>query len=287
MRIAVLILAHRDKRQLNKLLEHLAADFDLYVHLDRKSELRERDLVRSERITVMRSYAVYWGSFNQIGATLKLLRAAHSTGYDRYLLISGQDVPVKSNREIIDFFSGNHNEYIECTRLPCWFWSNGGLDRIRKYHANSDRGVTGIRRIGISVEKVLVDVLNRRAEHPREIDYEFYGGSNWFNLTHDCVDKVLGYLKRNNSYLNRYKYTFCADEIFMQTIVMMVCLPENVVKTCLRYIDWKSGPEFPRILRADDYEKIVNAGMLFARKVDEGVDVDISEMLYAVAKNNS
>jgi hypothetical protein len=88
------------------------------------------------------------------------------------------------------------------------------------------------------------------------------------------------YLDKNKKYIKRYKWTICADEIFYQTIINQID-GINIINNCLRYIDWKSGPEHPRILRINDYEKIMESGNLFARKFDETVDNEIIDKIYA------
>jgi len=67
-------------------------------------------------------------------ATLFLFMEAYKKKYDRYLLISGQDLPIKSNKEIIDFFEGNNKEFIKSAKMPVQdLKGNGGLDRMTKY----------------------------------------------------------------------------------------------------------------------------------------------------------
>ncbi len=280
MKIAILILAHKSATQLNRLIGHLSSDFDLFVHLDRKSLLRIEDIEAGENIRVFRQYPVYHGSPNMNKACLELLRAAFSKGYDRYLLISGQDVPIKTNKEIHDFFTNNPNEYLECERLPKKDWDNGGLERVRKYHPLSPYGTSGIKKYFLLLQKKLWKAFNILLHVERNLDTIFYGGSNWFNVSHACVSGILQYLEQNPGYINRYRFTSNSDEIFLQTIIMNLPLNNEIVQSSLRYVDWASGPEFPRILRVTDYDKIVNSGMLFARKVDDNVDAEISNMLY-------
>lgn len=42
----------------------------------------------------------------------------------------------------------------------------------------------------------------------------------------------------------------------------------------VRYIDWTTGPTYPRILNEDDFYKIKNSACLFARKFDDNLDFD-------------
>jgi hypothetical protein len=287
MRIAVLILAHKNIDLLNRLVGHLAEDFDVFVHLDKKSALTAADVLRHDRVDVVSRYRVYWGSFNQIRAMIDLLERAYRGGYDRYLLISGQDIPIRPNSEMIDFFQDNDDEFIECTPLPCGFWFDGGLNRITQYHANSGRGVAGVRKHAILLTRVYFKFIRSVLRIRRRLDYNFYGGEGAFNLSQACVGRILDYIQTNPSYLRRFRHTESADEIFFQTIVMNECSERSIVHASLRYADWHTGPESPRILRVSDYGQVRDSGMLFARKVDDHVDGQICDLLYADAAPTS
>jgi hypothetical protein len=115
VRIAIMMLVHNNERQTQRLINHLSNDFDIYVHIDKRCYLKINE---SENTFVYKKYKTYHGSFNQIIATLFLLRKAFEKGYDRYLLISGQDLPLKTNKEIKNFFQNNNSEYIDIKKIP-------------------------------------------------------------------------------------------------------------------------------------------------------------------------
>ena len=55
---------------------------------------------------------------------------------------------------------------------------------------------------------------------------------------------------------------------------------QHRIKDCetgLRYIDWDSGPDYPRTLDESDFDKMKQSGMLFARKMNTDITVDILE----------
>jgi hypothetical protein len=271
-----MLLVHNNENQVNKLVRHLSNDFDVYVHIDKRCSI---NIIKSENIFIYKRYKTYWGSFNQIVATLYLLKKAFLKGYDRYILISGQDLPIKSNEEIKIFFKSNNFEYLNIDKIPnSDGWPN--MDRLTAY--NLDSKYPGI------VDKSKHDIIfriKRKAFHilnkikKRRLNYDFYGGDNWTNYTHNCVEKIFEYLENDKKYVKRYKWTNCADEIFYQTILNKL---DGIMieKNSLRYIDWKSGPEHPKILRVEDYEKIMNSDNIFARKFDTTVDNQIIEMIY-------
>jgi hypothetical protein len=74
--------------------------------------------------------------------------------------------------------------------------------------------------------------------------------------------------------------TSCADEIIFQTALVAVGLESRVVSSSLRFVDWSEGGPHPRTLRTEDYIRIRESGMLFARKVDRSVNKEIGEMLW-------
>ena len=290
---AILLLVHNNENQVNKLIKHLSNDFCVYIHIDKRSSL---NLYKNKNINIYKKYKTYHGSYNQIIATLFLLKKAFINNHNRYLLISGQDIPVKSNREIIDFFNNNNSEYYYCQKLPreCWD-GNGGYDRLTKYWNDNKNFRINIKskfnillrfkrkllHILCKVENKIFKMINK--EKKRKIDYEYFGGTNWFNFSHLCVKKIFDYLNTDKKYVKRYKWTSCADEIFYQTIIMKID-GININNDDLRYVDWENGPEYPKILRVDDYEKIIKSDKLFARKFDENIDPKIIEKIYEEIK---
>jgi hypothetical protein len=271
-----MLLVHNNENQVNRLVKHLSNDFDVYVHIDKRCSI---NIIKSEKIFIYKNYKTYWGSFNQIIATLYLLKEAFKKGYDRYILISGQDLPIKSNKEIEKFFDNNNFEYLNIGKIPN---SEGwpSMNRLTAYNLDNKYRGTGDKSkydIIFRIQRKSFHILNKIKK--RKLDYDFYGGENWTNYTHNCVKKIFEYLENDRNYIKRYKWTNCADEIFYQTIINKLN-GIMIKKNSLRYIDWKSGPEYPKILRVEDYEKIMNSGNLFARKFDETVDNQIIEMIY-------
>jgi hypothetical protein len=277
MKIAVLMLIHKNEQQVIKLIKHLSIDFDIYIHIDKKYKI---ELQPQNRVFFYKKYKTFWGSINIIKATLLLLSEAAKKSYNRYLLISGMDLPLKTNSEIISFFHNNDQEYIETEKLPREFWDdeNGGFDRVLKYwpllkkredKTLFSRGVYKLKRF---FSFVISEI------HKRPLDYDFHGGSQWFNITHKCAIKIFEYLNTDKKYLQRFRLTYCPDELFFQTLINMLDL--DVDNNSLRYVDWKAGPEYPRILRKEDYKDIINSGNLFARKFDPVVDNDIINLIY-------
>ncbi len=291
MKIAILILIHEFKEQQKILITHLSKTFDIYVHIDKKSKISIDD-VKTPNVYPYKKYKVYWGSYNQIRATLFLYSKANEKKYDRYIFISGSDIPIKSNQQIINFFTNNEKEYFSFTKLPTPWWNgNGGFERIDYFHTNEINRckVSLFEKIATKItkkinEKLVTPIMKKIHIIRRIKKLDYYGGANWMDLTGNCVSQIIDYINSNPNYLRKFKYTRCADEIFFQTIICNFTENLQLENNCLRYVDWETGPEFPRILRMEDYEKLVSTNSLFARKFSYKIDENIINELYQFIK---
>ena len=85
-----------------------------------------------------------------------------------------------------------------------------------------------------------------------------------------------------------YRSTCCADEMFLQTIIVNSpfadTLPpyafENDFRACCRYIDWERGT--PYTFGNNDYEELIHTGpdYLFARKFDYSAAPEVVDRLF-------
>lgn len=73
--------------------------------------------------------------------------------------------------------------------------------------------------------------------------------------------------------------TWIPDENFFQTLMISSRFQSSMVDDNKRMIDWRTGPEGPRIFRTGDFDRLVSSDAFFARKFDETVDVEILELL--------
>ena len=63
-----------------------------------------------------------------------------------------------------------------------------------------------------------------------------------------------------------FGYGLCADELFLQTIVMNSRFRNNLVNDSLRFIDWERGK--PYTFSDEDFQLLISSNKLFARKFD-------------------
>ena len=112
MKHAFLIIAHNNWWQLKQLIQMLDDENnDIFVHIDLKSKDFNIsdfvDITKKSKIYFYQKYKIYWGGFSQVQVEMFLFETAHKIGYDYYHLMSGSDLPLKTNSEIHDFFEIN------------------------------------------------------------------------------------------------------------------------------------------------------------------------------------
>ena len=284
MRIAVLILAHKNVWQLERLVERLCQDFDIYIHADEKWALDTTIFEKYENVFFVKRHSVNWGSYIQILATLELLKTAFQKNYDYYMLISGHDLPIKSNSFIRDFFEKNRDtSFVNSEALPKkeWAGQNGGFDRIDWYFGiDFKNDIPGIlKRKALS----LTQRLQKKYKIKRKLyPIQYYGGWNWVNINRAAMEYVMEFLSKNPAFLRSFKYTYCADEIWLQTILLNSSLKFN--NNNLRYTYWEPHSAHPKTLISEDLERIRQAGDLFARKFDESLDRKVIESVYEITE---
>lgn len=280
-KVAILMMIHKYTWQQRALIRHLSNDFDIYIHIDKKSDIDRNEVESSgKNVKAYKKYKVYWGHHSQFFASLFILKKAYKVAYERYVFISGEDIPLKSNAEIISFFSKNKKEYINYEKLPIKGWAGGGFARVDYFYFRN-LFVTKPKILRVFFNKV-VNVLNhflislmKVFNLHRRLDIQYYGGSSWWNLTHNCVGQILRYLVENPSFLKKFKYTSCADEIFFQTLILNFIKNLTCENNNLRYIDWSNCESSPHIFTIRDFPKLKESPALFARKFDCTLDSEI------------
>jgi hypothetical protein len=279
MKVGILILAHNNFEQLLSLVDSLKSDFSVFVHIDAKSDILVDHFASEKNVWVIKKHRIYWGDVNMIYAVLDLLKMAYNQSCDYYMLISGMDMPIRPCWEIIkEIEKKPESNYVDYAELPREDWpQNGGFDRMTLYWEpieNKEKPTIYNRMYA------LFRNLQRYTELKRKLfPIKYYGGSTWFNISREVVKFILNFTAENPIYLRQFKYTRNTDEIYFHTLILNSGFASKIVNDDKRYIDWASGPEFPKTLRLDDYEKITASGDFFARKFDEKVDAEIIDCI--------
>lgn len=278
MRIAHLILAHKDHLLLERLIKRLQhKDADIYIHLDRKANLSDFQYLEetlNARIVDKRINTV-WGNYSIIEATLVGFEYILNSGkkYTHINLLSGQDYPLKPIDEIQDFlFSNADRTFMRLLSIKDDEWLQG-KERLIKYSFGDYKWP------GRYWLQTLANVILPKRRIP--LDLKPYGGSQWLTITPECALYVINCLKNNRRLKSFFRHTWAVDEVLFQTILMNSPLKHKLVNDNLRYIE-QDGNTRPTIFTIDDADKLIASGKLFARKFDRDIDTKILDSLDAV-----
>lgn len=206
---AYMIIAHRQFDLLAKLITALDDERnDIFVHIDAK--VRDFDfekfkaLPKRSRIYFTPRIGVTWGDFSQVKCELILLAEVdkmqkNGRAYDYVHLISGADLPIKSNDEIHAFFKENNGlQFVHFTDDKA---TKESENRIRYYHL--------FRRHRNILTKILAQIALRvqmlfGVDRLKNTNIKVQKGCNWFSITGEFAAYIAQEserLKKNSSLL--------------------------------------------------------------------------------------
>lgn len=281
---AYLIIAHNDFRLLNCLIGALDdARNDIFLHIDSKVEhLPHIETQRAGLFILKHRIDVRWGDFSQVEVELELFKVARDVQQDgrRYVyyhLISGVDFPLKSQdfihhflsvnegKEFIGFFQGDASDEL-MRKVGCYHLFPKNFSKVRKINARNI-----LRALFIRIQLLFGGIRNK--------DIEVVRGTNWVSITNDFVEYILSHKEEIQK---RFRYTFCADEVYKHTLCWNSEFKNRVyditdeARGCMRCINWIVTPDksFLPSFTMSDYNRLRDSEALFARKFDEdNIDV--------------
>lgn len=296
MKIAYLILAHTDKTNLIRLINALnyKQSTGFFIHIDQKanfsdneiSPLVSRDILEIE---IIKKYYVNWAGYSIIKAEYALIKKAlaSSIDYDRFILLSGLDYPLYSNKKIFEFFRLNKDtEYIKALNLSILFEPPKMLERIEIHHYFRDCNISNVflKRLITGGSLKIMKLLPFRKKK-LFLNSPVYEGSQWWALTKECLVYIQMYCEAHKKELKKYfQHSFAPDELYFHTIVFNSRFktksllhntnyyPGLVGLTPLHYIEYNKTIE---IYVEKDYSKLLSSKKMFCRKVR----TDISDEL--------
>ncbi len=289
MKQALLITAYKNPKHLNNLIDAFDDNFSIYIHIDNKGTFTKEDIekLRSKSNVkyISTKYRVQWGSINHLKAFLLLCKeAVKESGIEYIHTITGHDYPTKSAADITRFMIENKGTlFMQADKLPFDGWIGGGLDRIIYYYPHDLINVRVQRNYNIK-ERIIKFQQKYKLERkfPKSFPSELYGGLVYWSLPTEAVRYILDFNKKHPSYLRRFRFTYCSEEIYFQTIIMNSPFKEKVNKNNLRFMVWeKRNGNNPANLDDRDYDNILASESLFARKFE----FPVSQGLYDNLKN--
>ena len=190
---AYLIIAHNNFYILKKLIALIDDERnDIYIHVDKKTKNFKKDdfinICKKSQINFIKRISVYWGDYSQVQCELNLLKAAIKGNYQYYHLISGVDLPIKSQGYIHDFFDKNKNtEYVR-------FTDNWDHSRVGKLHILNKLNRTNnplLIKIKILLNKPFNYLYKKGYDYSQKFNFSIKKGDNWFSITDSAAKYIV------------------------------------------------------------------------------------------------
>ena len=322
MKIAVLILGHKLPNQMARLIKRLDdARFDIFIHIDAKvSIIPFKESIagycfKSQIYFVENRVKTYFFDYSLIEATCKCIELATKMGqYKYFILLTGQDFPIKSN----DFI---YNKLI--TDYPtCWIdmyhveeAANCGVKWVKKlgrsYVSQRARrwilSIVGskfyysiqgksVRLFAVIYDKMRTLLGNIPRQKLKDLPYTYSAGSHFWMLPDIAISHILNNFKNDKQLTKIFSHIAAPEESYSQTSLstlkglllpnefIQFTTPQNEMDNpALRLIKWyENGIKInghPAIWKMEDFPFIMQSKALFARKFDESIDNKIIKWL--------
>lgn len=265
---AYLILAHNELPVLCRLLKAIDDPRnEVFVHWDAKvADVPELHMQHAALHIVRNRVDVRWGDYSVVKAEFELFRAATSAGeFAYYHLLSGVDMPLRSQDEIHAFFEANQGrEFIgfsqyngleaEIARKMRWHLFPSAFQRSPRLTFRS------LLRSALLKVQILTGLTRAKGRIIKK-------GTQWISVT----DSFVRYMISREAEMDRlFSHTFCADEMFAQTLCWdssfrnSIFDAEDEGRGCMRAIGWKDGVLYP--WTDADHDALMSSGAMFARK---------------------
>lgn len=286
---AYLVMAHNNVKVLENCFKLIDDNRNtIFLFIDKKSKVINPELLKKNlkysKLVIVPNFNIYWAGFSMIRANLSLLQTAfeYEEHFSYYHLISGADLPIKTQDEIhayFDKYEGEEFVEINPSRSPMIQYKKNTFHLFVENNYFRSNSLVKFLNHAIATFQMKLKCF-------RNAGQTVYHGSALYSLSNQFVEYLLA---RKESILHEYKYTLASDEIFIQTEIMKSPFKEKLHRFeermygNARFIEWNNlvNKNSPTEFTMMDYERLLNADehLLFARKFNENVDIEVVEKI--------
>jgi len=304
--IAYHVLCHDNLPQVVELIESLYSPDDAFlIDIDdgKRPDLRPLDALKGRaNVEIRRDADIGWGAAGTLRKTLEgSFRLLERTGWQYYVVLSGQDLALKSNAHIkqrlstgldgrLSYVRCHRAEPVELSALPVKNpgpkpkrWEDRGHTRLwampgvvsPHVHMYARRlvDVTEVGQLG-QVYVSACDSLVTRRRDDFFARFPLYTGPNWFTLHRSLVEHM-----RNDPFAyelyDLMRTTFIPDESYYQTYIKNSDWRDRVDHDYGRLIVRPADHPAPKVFTLADWPLIQASNALYARKFDNRRDARV------------
>lgn len=300
--IHYLMLVHKDFNQAQLLINKLKTiNSRIYVHVDWKvkyfPEFKDAELINNRVKT-------NWWWFSQIKTELNWVREVYGNmkEWDHIVIISWQCRPIKGMDYIEKYINGLWDEsclnYVKIddltiTKVDRYYFNDIDfhMSHLNKWLYNLIENMwhslwgSKIPVTNMILHKIVSFILPKRKYLLN--NYKLYKWGNWITMSYKHTKRAIEFLdsEKWKKFLNAFKYTNCADEIFFQTLLYNSPMKSEVRNETLWYTKRPENSSSPYTITEEFYDELIKSDKLFARKFDINVDWKIVEKLEKLEKH--
>lgn len=197
-------------------------------------------------------------------------------------LISGDDYPCRSLKEIYNHYESSNDIDFLCTKKSAmtedWYKT---CSRWQDYYWFVD--VFNYKKLShkIFVRLSLIIQKINGVKRLDTLDMEWAQGLVWGSYPRDAIEYVFQYLHANPELFTFFSYGQAAEEFLLQTILANEdSFNKRITNNHKRYMFWKEkNGSYPGILDESDFEEIQKGDYYFARKIDSNISKELIEKL--------
>lgn len=284
MKIAYLILVHKNPKQVARLINRLNVENTIFsIHVDHNANLE--DFKTEIFISNPNNNNIYflnkrfkpkWGGFNTIRAAVELINSVLKYSPDSIVYLSGQDYPIMTNTDIKKYLSkyaGKALIEFEPSSLDLKTPNSTNRYYFCDFVNYNPKGLFNAKEVPL-LARILTKILPRRSFIK---GVKPFIGRQWFILPLDIAKFVVEEYKQNKALSNFYRFTIHSAEMYFQTLLLNSKYADRVTNLRTIFADY-NAPN-PILWRAENIEQLKNRTMPLARKFDENVDEKILDLI--------
>lgn len=278
-KIAYMISAYTLPDSLINLINALNChDVDFYIHIDKKVDdyvfkKNLEDYLNVNFLPDKMRVKITWGGYSQVQMQYNMIKTVMNSGYKyvRIVNLTGTDYPTMPNETIIKTFLDSSKEFIIGFRFRGQENVDKGSPKNMKnkvlYMYFNDCSSRLIRLLGGKI---------KRYRNYDNIGYDFYFGSEYWGLTSDILEELIEDYENDTKLSKCLRYAFAPSEIWIHTLFFNSIFKSkgivygNIYEGLseLSPLEYFEYGNCVKVLTKDDFEKIMQSGKMFIRKVD-------------------
>lgn len=243
---------------MQRLIEKLRTPSNgIFLHIDKNVNLNYFSNLDFSSVNLCpKRIKVYRSHFSQVQAILMLIQQAldHPDNYERFVLLSGTDYPIRSMDYINQYFETHpKDECINVVEMPNL--SEGKpLSRLTGYKPTPTQPIN-------LLERVSRGSLRRLGVIPKERNYKRvlgsmapYGGAEWWAFTRPACTYIMDFVKREKEFVRFFSHSQNPEEMFFHIILGNSPFKENITNF-LTFTDWSAGGGHPAQIKMEHLTK--------------------------------